>query len=129
MTYIVDTHALVWFFEMSKRLGRRAAAVLRDETDDLVVPTIVLAELRHAAERGKVTATLEAVLRSLREDPRARIYPLDERVIECMPTGLDIHDAIICGTALMYQQLLQEDVKVLTRDKAIIGAGVVETAW
>jgi PIN domain nuclease of toxin-antitoxin system len=43
--YIVDTHALVWHLEANPRLSLPAAAVLSSATSEIVVPSIVLAEI------------------------------------------------------------------------------------
>ena len=45
--YLVDTHALVWFLDGDRRLSQDARALLRDESNPLVVPTIVLAEVKY----------------------------------------------------------------------------------
>jgi hypothetical protein len=46
-----------------------------------------------------------------------------------MPSFLDIHDATIYGTPLVYRDFLDEDVKIITRDRAMESAGIVETVW
>jgi predicted nucleic acid-binding protein len=102
---------------------------MRGGTGALVIPSIVLAELKHLAERGRVEMTLGTVIAAIRSDTRASVYPLDERVVELMPSGLEIHDAIICATALIYRNLFAEEVRVVTRDEGIARAGIVETLW
>jgi hypothetical protein len=42
---------------------------------------------------------------------------------------LDIHDAIIVATALIYRELSTEAVVVVTRDEAIIRSGLAQTLW
>jgi PIN domain nuclease of toxin-antitoxin system len=44
--YIVDTHGLVWFLEKNPKLGERAREVFFDEDSNLIIPTIVLAEIK-----------------------------------------------------------------------------------
>jgi PIN domain nuclease of toxin-antitoxin system len=95
MTYVVDTHALIWFLERSTRLGAQAAAALRDDAARLVVPAIVLAEVKYLADRGRVETTLERVMRAVSEDVRSRIYPIDEDVVQAMPSFLDINESTI----------------------------------
>ena len=42
MTYVVDSHALVWFLEANLRLSMAARNALIDTTAEVVVPIIVL---------------------------------------------------------------------------------------
>jgi hypothetical protein len=69
------------------------------------------------------------VLRVVEEEERFRLSPLNLAVALAMPVTLNIHDAIICGTALVYRDLLGEDVKVITKDRQIADSQLVETVW
>jgi len=129
MVYIVDTHALVWYLEESKNLGSEALSVLDDDQSKLVIPTIVLAEVKYLSSKQKTALSLPEVLSAIEQDERCVLFPLDSNVIDFLPTELDIHDAIICGTALVYQEVLKEEAKVITKDKDIVTAGIVETIW
>lgn len=129
MVYVLDTHALVWFLEGSDKLGAEALAVLRDADQRLVIPSIVLAEVKHLATRGRTRLSIDEVVEAIATDQRCTIYPLNLSVIQAMPLELDIHDGIICGTALVYQDILREEVKIASRDMAIQSWGIVETVW
>ncbi len=129
MIYILDTHTLVWFLEGQGKLGSQALKILRDPHQRLVIPSIVLAEIKYLATRGRVKLTLDEVIETIENDPRCVIYPLDSYVIQAMPVILDIHDGIICGTALLYRDVLGETVKILTRDEKIKNASGIETLW
>lgn len=129
MTFVVDTHALVWFLEGSEKLSRAARQILSSQAEHLVVPTIVLAEVKHLAARGRIRSSWREVMEAVESDPRCVVYPLDASVVELMPAGLEIHDAIICGTALLYRDVLGTDVQVVTTDGEIRASGVVETVW
>ncbi|MBI5892623.1 MAG: PIN domain-containing protein [Deltaproteobacteria bacterium] len=54
MVYVVDTHAIVWFFEESNELGRNALNMLDSKSSRLIIPTIVLAEIFYLAQRRKI---------------------------------------------------------------------------
>jgi PIN domain nuclease of toxin-antitoxin system len=129
VVYIVDTHTLVWFLEGSVKVGPQALKILKDSNQGLVIPSIVLAEVKYLSARGRVYLSLDEVFEAVEHDPRCVIYPLDPSVIEMMPTIFDIHDGIICGTALLYQDSLGEEAKVITNDKAIIESGIIQTVW
>ena len=68
-------------------------------------------------------------MNSIQEDPRFTVYPFDEAVVTKMPTSLDIHDGIIVGTALVYQDMLGVSASVITRDEAIVSSRLVHTVW
>jgi predicted nucleic acid-binding protein len=125
-TYVVDTHALLWFIGRDPRLGDKARAILRNPDVRLIIPTIVLAEIKYLAHKGRVAHTLNDVLRVLNLDPRCLIYPADMSVVTVAPPGLDIHDSLIVGTALVQRDAVDG---LLTRDEAIIASGLVPTVW
>jgi PIN domain nuclease of toxin-antitoxin system len=105
-TFVVDTHTLAWFVSRDQRLGAKAHKVLRDPNVRLIIPAIVLAEIKYMAHRGRLTQTLDEVLRVIGSDPRCTIYPVDLSVINKAPLGLDIHDSLIVGTALVQREAI-----------------------
>lgn len=62
MTYISDTHALVWLLEESEELSPQVARIFADREARIVVPTIVLAEIRFLYARGRISTSLNDVL-------------------------------------------------------------------
>ena len=129
MIYIVDTHALIWHLTNSPRLGNGARELLSDTAATFVIPTIVLAEARFLSMRGRVPLAWEETISRLDADPRCVVYPLDRTVVDHLPPGLNIHDGIICATALVCKDALGEEVQVITRDERIIASGLVDTVW
>ncbi|GIK43358.1 MAG: hypothetical protein BroJett011_71910 [Chloroflexota bacterium] len=125
-TFVVDTHALVWFISGDNRLSDKARTILRDPTVQLIIPAIVLAEIKYLAGKGRFAQTLEQVLLILNTDPRCLIYPIDLTAVQYMPADLDIHDALIVGTALAQPFLVDG---VLTRDEAITTSNLVTVVW
>jgi len=57
------------------------------------------------------------------------VYPLDEQVVDKLPTALDIHDGIIVATALVYRDVLRHEVAVVTKDEMIAVSGLIEIIW
>ena len=57
------------------------------------------------------------------------IYPLDEAVLDLFPSGLEIHDAIVVATTLLYRDLLMQPVQLLTADRDISASKLVPTLW
>lgn len=129
MTYVVDTHALVWFLEGNPALGVAARHALVEPTAHLVIPTIVLAEITFLYAKHRVATDVSAVLARVARATNCTVYPLDEAVVEHLPTTLNIHDAIIVSTAVVFRDLLGEATNVITKDSDIAASGLITVTW
>ena len=128
--YIVDTHGLVWFLEKSQKLGEKAREALLDEGSNLIIPSIVLAEIKFLFGKNRFSTSLDHVFQTINEDPRCIVQPLDMDVISMLPTELEIHDAIIVATALFLKdRSFSDDVALITRDEEIISSKLIKTIW
>lgn len=109
MTYIVDTHVFVWFLDKNKRLNPLYHQILTDVHNNFVFSTIVLAEIKHLISQKRISVDFEQVVEYLSESENCVIYPIDEDVVDEMPVGLNIHDALIVATGLVYRNILKEE--------------------
>ena len=57
------------------------------------------------------------------------VHPLNNKVVTQIPVGLDIHDSIIVATALVYRNLRQLPVTLITKDNKITQSGLIQTLW
>ncbi len=125
--YVVDTHALAWFLARNPSLSKRAAETLRRAEKaeiEILIPTIVLAELLYISERKKTLVEIAEVLRQVSSGGSFRIVPFDFPIFDKMkrlPRNLEIHDRIIAATADFY------GATVITRDTQI--KQIVKTIW
>lgn len=119
MVYVVDTHSFVWFLEDNPRLGAQAKTILSDPGAHLVIPTIVLAEIVFLYARKRIGVDVQSVLSHVVRSVNCVIYPLDQTVVEFLPTELDIHDAIIVATAKVFRDVLGEEVRIITKNAQI----------
>jgi PIN domain nuclease of toxin-antitoxin system len=126
---VVDTHALVWYFEGTDELGVEAGRILADESSALVVPTIVLAEAKYLATRKQLAVTRPHILERVKFDSRFQVVDFDLSLVERFDARLEMHDAIICATALLLAESVGEESQVLTRDRNIVASGLVPTVW
>ena len=127
--YVVDTHTLVWFIEDNSRLSGSARAILKASDARIAVPVVTLAELAFLAEKGRISITLDRALEHIDGAPDCTICDMDRAVIQCMPTSLNIHDAMIVGTAIMCRDVLGERVALVTKDHEIAASGLVDVVW
>lgn len=129
MIYVLDTHPIIWFVENDQRLSITARDVMQDRGEEFVVPTIVLAEIRFLCEKGRITADLFKVYHEFINTKNCVVSALDETVISLIPPGLNIHDSIIVATALVYRDIYQQSVTLITKDDEIRRSGLVPTLW
>lgn len=125
-TFVVDTHALVWFLARDSRLSEKARTVLQDPTARLIIPAIVLSEIKYLSSKGRFAQTLDDVLRVIATDSRCLVSPIDLGVVRQAPATLDIHDSLIVGTALAQPVAVDG---ILTCDEAITASGLVPVVW
>ncbi len=128
-TYVVDTHALAWFVSEDKRLSPRAAQILSQAEAgevQVLIPTLVLAELTHIAQKKRVTVTIEELLEKINQGDGFTIVSFDFLIFQVMlqlPENWDIHDRIIAATASYYQAIL------ITRDQMLRDSSELKTVW
>ncbi|MEX1255130.1 MAG: PIN domain-containing protein [Dehalococcoidia bacterium] len=126
-TYIIDTHALVWYLTDDAKLSEQAASIIeRSEHGDLTIaiPTIVLAELLTIVEKKRAPLAMPRVLDWMISNTGVVVYSFDLMVFAELVRiggGLDLHDRIIAATATRY------GVPVITRDPALRNA--VRAVW
>ena len=64
-TYVVDAHSLVWFIAEDERLSLNAKQILEQAEEakvQVLIPTVVLAEITHISRKKRVSITIEEVL-------------------------------------------------------------------
>jgi PIN domain nuclease of toxin-antitoxin system len=132
MQYVIDTHALIWFFEDNARLSLQAKTVLSDPNSQLILPAIALAEAVWIVDRGKTTIpSSTAILTDVLGDSRIRIYPLDSTIIEQTITlnAIDeMHDRQIVATAIVLQNQGQP-VMLISCDRTITASNLIPILW
>jgi len=127
--HVVDTHALLWHIEGSRELSDTARRVLADTPDALILPTIALAEARYVIARRRTPVSWRDLLDEVERDNRFSVHNLDLDIVRRAPEVLEMHDALICATALTLQEASGELVPVITKDRRIRDSGLVETVW
>lgn len=126
--YVVDAHALVWFFVGSDKLGAGARAAMENPASKLIVPAIAVAEACRMTEKGRANIrSVSDLFRQIDADPRIVIYPLTYDLIKRSHqlgwTG-EMQDRQVVATALH-----SGAAAVLTADSAIQRSGLVAIIW
>lgn len=133
-SFVLDTHALLWYLEGNRRLGRQARKIIAAPNSHLIVPVIALAEASViiAQHRTKVPS-ISHLLESLAGDPRFEIYPL---TLEIFKRSLspdvgrvtELHDRLIAATGLFLHDL-GYDVGLVTTDQRLTDARILPIIW
>ena len=129
--YVVDTHALVWFLGEDRKLSPLAAEILTQAevgNVQVLVPTLVLAELSYIAQNKKLKSavTVAAILDKIQQGAGFTIVSFDLATFEAMltlPQDWEIHDRIIASTAIYYK------AKLITRDEVLQNSDEIDTVW
>lgn len=92
----------------------------------VLVPTLVLAELTYIAQKKKVEVKVDEVLNKISQGDGFAVVSFDLVIFQTMLTLLDkweIHDRIISATACYYK------AKLITRDEVLRNCDEVKTVW
>lgn len=126
--YVIDTHPLVWYFEDSTRLSSAAKQAFEQIEHGSalgLVPTIVLAEIVHLADKKKIPINISETIARLKQATGFGIVSLDLMVILLMVPfkTYEIHDRVIVATAKSFEASL------VTKDEHIQKSGAVPCIW
>jgi PIN domain nuclease of toxin-antitoxin system len=129
VTIVTDTHPWVWFLTANSRLSEDARSSLSNPSHLIIVPSIVMLEIRYLYNRKRIPISFEEVLEQLETTENILIHPLDVSVASIAPMTLEIYDAIIVGTTIYLSKELGQVVSLVTNDKAITDSGLVPVIW
>ncbi len=129
ITYMADTHSLLWAFHKPGKLGQQARQIFDDVANGeakLLIPVIVLAELIFTIENKPVQADLDNILSAIQNSPNIEFVDLDYETalqLRDLTTIPEMHDRIIVAAAIEYEATL------ITFDKTITKSGLVDVVW
>ena len=127
--YVLDTHALAWWAQSPKRLGRRARRALAAVDvgkANAWVPGIVGVELSLLQEAGRRLITVADLEAATRRNACVRVLPLDllqAREFALLAAVEDPFDRMIVAAARATGRPL------ITGDQRIGDSGLVSVLW
>ena len=128
MTFVADTHALVWHLTDDGRLGRAARRAFRsaDGGRDLCyVPAISLVEVTLLYEKGRLRVSPARILETLAGPAGYAVLPLDieqSLAFGSIPAVRDPMDRLVLAAARATSS------RLVSADEALDGHGV-ERVW
>lgn len=129
MNYIADTHALLWWFTESPKLGLQAAQIFQEceEGESIVfVPSIVIAEALSIFDKKRIAFDFRKLFTRITKSENYVIVSLDLSILEKMIDLKDIpelHDKIIVSTAKHL------DLPLITKDSVLQNLPHIKTVW
>ncbi len=129
MYIVTDTHPWVWFLTASPRLSQKAKSILSDPSNVIILPSIVMMEIKYLYQHKRITLSFEEALQQVETSENILLHPLDISVVTIAPISLYIHDAIIVGTTIQAVKEFAQTVSLITIDKAITDSKLVPVVW
>jgi PIN domain nuclease of toxin-antitoxin system len=126
---VTDTHPWVWFLTKNARLSVKAKDALGDPSNLIILPSIVLMEIKYLYLHKRITLSFEGTLQMIESCDNILVFPLDISVASVSPTTLDIHDAIIVGSTLQTSEEFGLPSSLVTADKMITESKLVPIIW
>ncbi len=126
---INNTHILLNLILTNQRLSLKATQILSQAEAgevQVLIPTLVLAELTHIAQKKRVKVTIEQLLEKINQGDGFTIVSFDFPIFQIMlqlPENWDIHDRIIAATVSYYQAIL------ITRNDMLRDSSELKTVW
>jgi predicted nucleic acid-binding protein len=102
---------------------------LADPSNLIIIPPIVLMEIKYLYLHKRISLSFEDTLQKIEACANILVFPLDISVVTIAPTTLDIHDAIIVGTALRAAEDFGQSTSLVTIDRAITDSQLVPIIW
>ena len=126
MLYVTDTHALVWYIldTLPEAVDSVFTSAEKGEST-IFVPTIVLAECLYLIEKGKIDFNFDDLLKRIEMGKNFISTSFDFQVVTLLPEIKigELHDRIIVATAKIL------NARLITKDRKIKEAGIVEVVW
>ncbi len=129
MNTVADTHALLWWFTDSPKLGAKAARIFQGcekGKSVIFIPSIVIAEALSIFDRKRMAFDFKQLFTRISESENYLIIPLDLPILQemfALREVPELHDKIIVSTAKYL------DVPLITKDAVLKNLPSLKTIW
>ena len=129
MRFVVDTHALWWYFKVPTRLSTTASDIFRMALADkatIIVPAIVVAEFYFLSIKSREPFTPSELIDTMKVPIGFEFSSLGESQLEKLDDLQEIpemHDRLIAAESMIL------DAPLITRDGTLADSPQIETVW
>ncbi|MFH0925542.1 MAG: PIN domain-containing protein [bacterium] len=128
MAITLDTHTLSWYLEGSNsKLSEKALKAIKEaERDDIIyISIIVLMELLHLIEKGRINLSFKKIISLIEENDHYNVVDFNMELLDIVEElkGLEAHDRIILATAILTESAL------ISKDKEIRNYQGINIIW
>ncbi len=122
MSYLLDTHSLIWFFEGSPKLPDGIRAIIADPENDIFLSVASLWEMAIKINLGKLTLAqpLEKVIDRLSEESIFLLDITPKQVLQVMVLPLHHRDPF---DRMLVAQAMSLDFRLVSTRKCLMGMG------
>ena len=128
MRCLIDTHALIWWWDKSERLPAPVRDVIADRRNDIFVSAATAWEIATKVRAGRLPSMADHVANFDRDVRADGFQHLDVRYPHGLSGGMLDGDHRDPFDRLIAAQALAEDLIVITRDREIAAFGC-RTIW
>ncbi|OGL48149.1 MAG: hypothetical protein A2161_12825 [Candidatus Schekmanbacteria bacterium RBG_13_48_7] len=130
MSYVTDTHALIWYMTDAPELSEKVRKIFvntDNNEESIYIPCIIFFELLYLFEKKKIAADFDFIIKKLEFSRNYRIEPLCLPIIKKsreVPRAIvkDPWDRLIAATSLHL------NLPLISRDKILSKIGI-KTIW
>lgn len=127
MTYLLDTHTLIWFVEGNARLSQTARAIIADMSNVCFVSTVSLWEIAIKISSDKLTLSRpfgDLIVRQLQQDEIGVLPVLSNHLLAAASLPFPQHGHRDPFDRMLVCQALSEDLILISADSALDAYGV-----
>ena len=127
MSYLLDTHALIWALEDNQKLSVAARKIIDDENNAIFVSMASLWEMAIKLSRGKLSLSqsLEDIMGSLENQRVTLLSVKPAHILKLLDLPFEHNDPF---DRLMIAQCLQENMTFVSNEALFLRYGV-DRVW
>ena len=115
MSYLIDTHAVIWFITDDKKLPAATKKLIEDLGNDCLVSTASLWEMaiKYSLDKLELNTHLERIFQLIEESPLEILPVSNEHILEVAKLPFHHRDPF---DRIMIAQGRVEQIKIITKD-------------
>ena len=129
MNFVTDTHALLWWFTDSPKIGPKASEIFEKcelGENIIFIPSIIIAEALSIFDKKRLSFDFKKLFNKINDSENFVIISVDYPVLQKMVDLKDVpelHDKIIVSTSKYL------NLPIITKDETLQNLPHIKTIW